>query len=152
MIALMVAAGPAAAQDVVASLYSHNGTVPPPYHQSSRASVAQDGRVTVSVCTGYDDSGGACKTFVGQAAQGAVEVILAAARAAGLPERPLTDDPMPPIGGGATSGAVVIDGQTVRLPAFPIEADRARTQGVLIAIANAIPADLQEQAKGEVAE
>lgn len=142
--------GPALAQDIVATLYTHNGTVAPPYHRNLRALVAADGMVTLRACKGYGDSD--CVTLSGPAPQGAVAAILAAAGVAGLPGRPLAEDPMPPVGGGATSGSVVIEGQTVALPAFPAEADRARTNDVLAAIQAAIPADLQTRAAAKMRE
>lgn len=142
MVALL--SSPAVAQEVVATLYTHNGTVAPPYHRNLRALITADGMVTLRACKGYGD--GDCRTFAGPAGEGAIAAILAAAGAAGLPGRPLAEEPMPPVGGGSTSGAVVIGGQTVALPAFPVEADRERTEALLSAIRAAIPADLHSRA------
>lgn len=141
-------ASPVAAEEVVATLYTHNGTLPPPYHRSLSVLVTADGTVTLRACKGYDDSG--CRTLSGPAPEGAVAAILAAAGAAGLPGRPLAEDPMPPVGGGSTSGSVVIGGATLALPAFPVEADRERTAAVLAAISAAVPADLQARAEARL--
>jgi hypothetical protein len=148
MVALL--SGPARAQDVVATLYTHNGTVAPPYHRSLRAIITADGMVALRACKGYDDS--ACSTFTGAAPEGAVAAILGAAKAAGLPGQPLTEDPMPPVGGGSTSGSVVIGGQSVALPAFPVEGDRTRTEAVLSAIRQSIPSGVQARAEAKIAE
>jgi hypothetical protein len=148
MVALF--SGSALAQEVVATLYTHNGTVAPPYHRNLRVLITADGIVTLRACKGYGDSD--CSTFAGPAREGEVAAILAAAEAAGLPGRPLAEDPMPPVGGGSTSGSVVIRGQTVALPAFPIEGDQDRTQTVLSAIAAAIPSDVQVRAESKLAE
>lgn len=142
--------GPALAQEPLATLFTHNGTLPPPYHRSLRVLVTADGMVTLRACKGYDDSD--CAVLSGAAPQGAVAAILAAAEAAGLPGQPLAEDPMPPVGGGSTSGSVVVGGQTVALPAFPVEADRARTEAVLAAIRAAVPADLQTRAAAKQGE
>ena len=142
--------GPALAQEPLATLYTHNGTLPPPYHRNLRVLIGADGMVTLRACKGYGDDD--CGTFAGRAAEGAVAAILAAAEAAGLPGQPLAEDPMPPVGGGATSGSVVVGGQTVALPAFPVEADRARAEAVLAAIRAAVPADLQTRAAAKLGE
>lgn len=152
MIALMFATAPAAAEDLVATLYSHNGSLPPPYHRSLRVEIGVGGTVMLRACKGYGDSDAACRAVTGQAAPGAVDAILAAAAAAGLPGQTLADDPMPPVGGGATSGSVHIGGQVAALPAFPVEADRPRAEAVLSAIRAAIPTGAMKRADKVLAE
>jgi hypothetical protein len=150
LVLMALLSGPALAQDVVATLYTHNGSVAPPHHRNLRALITADGMVTLRACKGYGDSD--CRTLTGVAREGAVAAILAAAGAAGLPGRPLAEDPMPPIGGGSTSGSVVIGGQTLALPAFPAEGDRERTEAVLSAIRTAVPANLQSRAAARMGE
>jgi hypothetical protein len=140
-LALLFAA-PAGAEPL-ATLHSHNGSLPPPFHSSLTVTVELDGTLSLRTCQGYDTEGPACKVARGRAVEGGVEAIRAAVAAAGLAERPATEDPMPPIGGGVTSGSVVLDGRTIALPGFPVEADRARVGAVLAAIMAAVPSDLR---------
>lgn len=140
-VCLIVLAGPVLSADLIATLSSNNGTVPPMYHRHQTVRIVTDGAVTLRACRGYGDTDAACITATGRTTPEAVAAIVAAARAAGLPEQPVTPDPEPPIGGGMTFGTVFVDGAAADLPAFPIEADRGRTQAVVDAIRAAIPAD-----------
>lgn len=130
----------AVAAEPVATLHSHNGTLPPPYHRSLSVSIEADGRVTLKDCTGYDESG--CSTFTGEADGAALAAIDAAARTAGCPGNPLTENDNPPVGGGASSGGVLVDGTLCALPPYVIAEDEARKASVIAAIGAAIPASL----------
>jgi hypothetical protein len=108
--------------------------------------------VTLRACRGYEDSDDGCRTFTGRAPAGAVEGIAAAASAADIAARPPGEDPMPPVGGGSTSGSVMIDGKRVILPPFPLAEDRARTEAVLAAIRAAVPPEVQAGADKALAD
>ena len=138
---LVALAGAGQADDApLAGVHSNNGSVPPPYHEHMRVTVAQDGTVTLRACQGYGE--GDCITRRGSAAPAALEAIRAAAIASGLAERPAADDPMPPVGGGSMGGHVLLEAQRIDLPAFPAAADRDRVGAVLSAIMAAVPAEM----------
>lgn len=140
-LALLALALPAGAEPL-ATLFTHNGTLPPPHHRNMLVTIAPDGAVTLRACRGYATDDASCTTLTGRALAGGVEGIAAAVSAAGLAERPAPEDPMPPVGGGATGASLVLDGQAISLPAFPLAADRARVGAVIAAIFSAVPPDL----------
>lgn len=119
-----------------------NGTLPPPYHWTLRAAIAGEGRVTMRFCRGYSDADTDCGAAEGMAPEGAVQAILAAAKAADLLTRPVAEDPRPPVGGATVWGSVRMNGQELALPPFPAKPDAARVQAVMAAIAAAIPPGL----------
>ncbi|QYK41500.1 MAG: hypothetical protein KF887_19415 [Paracoccaceae bacterium] len=129
----------------VATWAANNGTLPPAYRRSLRAEIDSAGWVTMRSCQGYDETGPACRISAGEAPEGAVAAILAAAVAAEIFARPPVSDAMVPVGGGSVHGSVTLDGETVMLPAFPVEEDRRRVADVLHAIATAIPPGGQAQ-------
>jgi hypothetical protein len=141
--ALMLAAAPAAGE-TLATLYSHNGTVAPPYHRNLAVEIDGDGTVRLRACRGYGKADGDCRDGTAAATPAALAAILAAARDAGLPGRPIAEDRSPPVGGSATSGSVRIDGTVARLPAFPAAADLDRCAEVLAAILAAVPPEAVE--------
>lgn len=146
-VAPLAAAAAAAQEAPLATWGAHNGTLPPPYRRSVEVRVAEDGAVVLRACRGYGDQD--CETRTGQAAEGALAAILAAAEAAGLAASPPAADPDPPVGGGAVWGSVRLEDAVVALPAFPAAADAARVAAVLAAIQAAVPADLAAGAMRE---
>lgn len=140
-------AAPAARAEPVATLYSHNGSLPPPYHRNLTAEIDRDGTVTLTACKGYGDDD--CETVSGTAPAEAIAAIETAARQAGLPGSPLRENPDPPVGGGAVTATVVLDGATATLPAFVRPEDEARKAAVIAAIEAAIPADLSSAASSD---
>lgn len=140
--------GPASAE-TLATLSSSNGSLPPTYQRSQTVVIDSDGAVLVRACESY---GATCKAFQGTTAPEAVAAILAAVEAAGLVARPIAEDPTPPVGGSTFSGAVMLDGAILALPAFPVEADRARKDAVVVAIYAAVPGDLAPAAGADVTE
>ncbi|HMO06137.1 MAG TPA: hypothetical protein PKD10_00630 [Paracoccaceae bacterium] len=125
---------------VLAEVYSNNGSLPPPYHQHMRLTIAEDGTVTLRACEGYGDD--ACITRRGIAPPPALDAIRAAAAASGLAERPAVDDPAPHVGGSSTSGYVILGGQRIVLPAFPVTDDHGRVRAVMSAVMAAVPAEM----------
>lgn len=140
----------AAAAEVLATLHSHNGTLPPPYRRDLSAEIDADGTVRLRACKGYGEA--SCHSLTAQADPAAVAGILAAARAAGLPGRPVAEDPSPPVGGGAVSGSVVVDGTRAVLPPFPAFPDLTRNADVLAAILAALPQDAMAAVQAAVGE
>jgi hypothetical protein len=90
-------------------------------------------------CTEYATEAPGCRIVESRADETALQAIRAAAVKSGLADAPSGLNPDPLIGGGGTSGTVVLDGVTITLPRDPAPADAARVADVLRAIAAAIP-------------
>jgi hypothetical protein len=137
-------ASPAWGQDVLATYHTDNCCLPPEYAMEVNVTIRQDGALTLVRCDSYTNEGEGCQTRHARLTEGAVQAIRAAALASGLakdPATPAPDDQIP-IGGGSTSGLVVLDGVDIPLLAFPVAEDAERVGAVLTAIRTAIPARL----------
>jgi hypothetical protein len=147
---LMLMTGPVWAESApqpLAVYATDNGSVPPEYHWEWRAEIFPNGLVQIRYCKGYEDVEPACASEAGMMDAAAVETILQAARDSGLADRPALESDEVMVGGGLTSGRVMLEGQVVKLLSSPRKADAARVNGVLAAIAAAIPADLVTKAE-----
>lgn len=140
--ALVALAGPAEGQDqLLATLLERNGTVAPVYAWSYEVRFAQSGRVTITYCRGYAQTAPGCATAKSVVLPPYFDALIShlAPLAADLAARPPTEDPAPPIGGGAAWAVSVHDGARVTLPAFPLAEDRARIDAVLMLLRQAVP-------------
>jgi hypothetical protein len=134
------AAATVASAAALAELHSNNGTVAPPYRVDVTVTVDADLLVTMTVCKGYDEAN--CEVTTGLTTDAALAAIEAAGRAAGCPGKPLAELENPPVGGGFTSGHVLVDGVLCALPAFAVPADEDRKQSIIAAINAAMPPQL----------
>ena len=139
----------ASAEDaaMLAQYWTDSGSVSPEYAWETTVTILEDGSLSLKYCTGYSTEGPDCKTRRAKVSEDQLQAIRAAAAESGLAETPakeLSDD-MIPIGGGATGGKVVVDGQEVDLIAFPIGEDAERIAPVLSAIHDAIPERLRHR-------
>ncbi|NGM45707.1 hypothetical protein G5B31_09175 [Rhodobacter sp. SGA-6-6] len=141
-LALSAAPLPALAQEMLAEYRAHSGSLPPQYAWSVTATIAADGAVALTHCTGYETEGPACTTRRGKAAAAGLQAIREAAVASGLIETPAPESDEIMVGGGSVRGRVRIDGAGIALPAQPAPEDAARVAVVLSAIRSAIPAGL----------
>ena len=140
--ALLATLTPAAqAQDaaVLAEYWTNNGSLPPEYAWETEVTIRSDGELTLKHCKGYETEGPACKTRRAKVAPEALARITAAAEASGLAEKPARETDTPMVGGGLSSGRVLLDGREVALISQPAEADAGRVAPVLAAIRAAIP-------------
>lgn len=144
---LAQAEGETVIQEPVAIYMTDNGSLPPPYHWEWTASLFADGAVNLTYCKGYEQEGPGCADVSGQTDPAAVAAIIAAARESGLLERPAqaAEDIM--VGGGLTSGMVMLDMQGVELISSPRAEDAPRVQSVLTTMAAAIPQELITKAE-----
>jgi hypothetical protein len=134
---------------VIAQLWANSGSLPPPYAWNVEVTVTAEGWVTVTRCTGYKTEGPACRNGEGAAIPGVVDAILRAAEASDLANRPATALDPPMVGGGWTSGTVMLGDRTIDLIAQPIAADEPRVATVLEVIGAAIPEALLPILEGE---
>jgi hypothetical protein len=133
---------PAHAEDlapVLADYWTNSGSLPPKYAWETSILIREDGLVELKHCKGYETEGPACKLREAKISQAALDAIRAAATESGLIEKPARETDTPMVGGGLTWGRVNLAGGTVELPSQPAEADVARVEKVLQAIADAIP-------------
>jgi hypothetical protein len=144
VVALLLSLAPARADDLLATYWASSGSLPPEYAWAVDVTITTSGKVTLKHCRGYETEGPACTTRTGKAGAARLNAIRQAVADSGLLERPAREAPPEeiPIGGGSSGGSVVIDGQTVRLMAFPRADDAGRVAGVLAAIHAAIPSRL----------
>lgn len=143
---------PLAAQaetEVLATLSATSGSLPPTFAWTIEVTVSTTGWVTVTRCAGDETEGPACKTGAGAAGPDGVPGILRAAKASLLVDRPATAIDPPMVGGGLTTGSVILGDHTITLIAQPVEEDEPRVTAVLGAIFNAIPEDLRPILKGD---
>ena len=139
----------AAAEDaaMLAQYWTDSGSVSPEYAWEATVTILEDGSLSLKYCTGYSTEGPDCRTRSAKVSDDQLEAIRAAALESGLKDTPakeLSDD-MIPIGGSATGGRVVVDGQEVDLLSFPTEEDAPRVAKVLQAIHDAIPDRLRRK-------
>lgn len=139
----------AAAEDtaMLAQYWTDSGSVSPEYAWETTVTILEDGSLSLKYCTGYATEGPDCKTRSAKVSEEQIAAIRAAAADSGLKEKPakeLSDD-MIPVGGGATGGRVMVDGQEVDLLSFPTEEDAPRVAAVLQVIHDAIPDRLRRR-------
>lgn len=146
ILTLLAVPGAALAKDspVLATYYTNNCCLPPEYAYEVTVTIHEDGALTLVRCEGYATEGPGCKTRHAKLTDAALAEILAAAGASGLAKTPAALDPDPPIGGGGTSGSVVLDGVEIVLPWNPAAADADRVRQVLRVIAGTFPAKLTQ--------
>ena len=123
----------AAAEDaaMLAQYWTDSGSVSPEYAWEATVTILEDGSLSLKYCTGYSTEGPDCRTRSAKVSDDQLEAIRAAALESGLKDTPakeLSDD-MIPIGGSATGGRVVVDGQEVD-PVLQVEV-RARAWWLL---------------------
>jgi hypothetical protein len=124
---------------VLADYWTNSGSLPPQYAWESGILIREDGLLELKHCKGYKTEGPACKLREARISEAALDAIRAAATESGLVERPARETNTPMVGGGLTWGRVNLAEGTVDLPSQPAEADAARVNKVLQAIAAAIP-------------
>jgi hypothetical protein len=127
---------------LLASYNTNNCCLPPEYAVSVDVTILTDGSLTLTRCTEYATEGPGCVTRRAKVGPEVLEAIRAAALASGLAEDPADEDPDPPMGGGSTSGTVVLEGVEILLLGFPKYPDTERVKPVLQAIRAAVPTDL----------
>jgi hypothetical protein len=125
---------------VLADYWTNSGSVPPEYAWETSVLIREDGQLELKHCTGYEVEGPACKLRKAKVSDAALEAIRTAATESGLIQKPARETETPMVGGGLTWGRINLVGGTVDLPSQPAEADVARVNKVLDAIAAAIPA------------
>jgi hypothetical protein len=125
---------------VLADYWTNSGSLPPEYAWETSVLIREDGQLELKHCRGYEVEGPACKLRRAKVSETALEAIRTAATESGLIERPARETETPMVGGGLTWGRVNLVAGTVNLPSQPAEADVARVNKVLEAIAAAIPA------------
>lgn len=139
---LLVLALPAQADElapVLADYWTNSGSLPPEYAWETSVLIREDGQLELKHCKGYETEGPACKLRRAKVPEAALEAIRAAATESGLLEEPARETDTPTVGGGLTWGRVNLADGTVELPSQPADADVARVNTVLKAIAAAIP-------------
>jgi len=146
ILALLAVPGSALAKDspVLATYHTDNCCLPPEFAHEINVTILQDGTLTLVRCEQYATEGPGCKTRRAMLTEDAMVAIRAAAEASGLAIDPASRAPGDeiPIGGGSTSGTVVLDGVEIVLLPFPVTEDAERVRSVLSAIRGAIPARL----------
>lgn len=137
-------AGTTLAEDagVLATYHTDNCCVPPEGAYEVDVTVLKDGALTLIRCEGYETEGPGCRTRRAKATPAALEAILKAAADSGLAGKPAARSLEPSMGGGGTSGSVMLDGSEVILPRDPANEDAERVALVLRAIRDALPARL----------
>jgi hypothetical protein len=125
---------------VLADYWTNSGSVPPEYAWETSVLIREDGQLELKHCTGYEVEGPACKLRKAKVSDAALEAIRTAATESGLIQKPARETETPMVGGGLNWGRINLVGGTVDLPSQPAEADVARVNKVLDAIAAAIPA------------
>jgi hypothetical protein len=142
-LALFLALGlPAQADElapVLADYWTNSGSLPPEYAWETSVLIREDGQLELKHCTGYEVEGPACKLRKAKVSDTTLEAIRTAATESGLIQKPARETETPMVGGGLTWGRVNLVAGTVDLPSQPAEADVARVNKVLDAIAAAIP-------------
>lgn len=123
----------------IAVLTAHNGTVAPKYRRQRVIRIHADGRIEAETC---DHGPGPCRLASERAEAEAIGRIITAVRESGVLDRPVSSDPIVPVGGGSVSVTLTLDGMSVRLPEHPAPADAARVRAIMEAIDAAIPPDL----------
>jgi hypothetical protein len=124
---------------VLADYWTNSGSLPPEYAWETSVLIREDGQLELKHCTGYEVEGPACKLRKAKVSDTALEAIRTAATESGLIQKPARETETPMVGGGLTWGRVNLVAGTVDLPSQPAEADVARVNKVLDAIAAAIP-------------
>ncbi|PTE15398.1 hypothetical protein [Pseudogemmobacter blasticus] len=138
-------AGQAEDAPVLATYWANSGSLPPEYAWDVSVTILADGHLTLKHCKGYETEGPACKTRKATVGADALAGIRAAVTEQGLDRKPARKEEDIPVGGGASGGAVYLDGQKINLPAFPAKADIPRVNAVLTAITAAIPQRLRNR-------
>lgn len=132
---------PASAQGL-ATYWANSGSLPPEHAWNVNVTIAADGTLVLKHCTGYETEGPACKTRKAKVDAAQLDAIRAAVAEADLVATPARQAEDVPPGGGSAGGSVILDGETVVLPAWPVAQDAERVAAVLNAITAAIPARL----------
>lgn len=147
---LLALALPARAEStLLATLDARSGTVAPPYAWSVSITIADDGLVTATRCTGYETEGPACTTATATTTPEALEAIRTAARASALDSRPARPLDPPMIGGGSISGTVFLDGATFRMIDQPVPEDAERVNTLIEIVGAAVPPTLDPVLSGD---
>jgi hypothetical protein len=139
---LLALALPAQAEPTpdLADFRTDSGSLPPEYAWETSVLIRVDGQLELKHCTGYETEGPACKIRRAKVGEAALQAIRTAATESGLASKPARETDTPTVGGGLTSGRVNLGDVVIELPSQPAEADAARVEKVLAAIAAAIPA------------
>ncbi len=132
---------PASAQQF-ASYWANSGSLPPEYAWEVGVTISEDGQLVLKHCTGYETEGPACKTRKAKVSTDQMDAIRAAVTEADLVAKPARQTEDIPVGGGSSGGTVIIDGEKLALPAWPVEGDAKRVGKVLDAVYAAIPTRL----------
>lgn len=134
----------AVAQDaaVFATYWANSGSLPPEYAWDTTVTILENGQLTLKHCTGYETEGPACKTRKAKVTTDRMDAIRVAVTEADLVANPARQTEDVPVGGGSSGGSVIIDGEKLALPAWPVAEDAERVGKVLDAIYAAIPTRL----------
>ena len=136
---------------VIAVWSENSGSLPPEYAWEYRVEMLTGGTVQATYCKGYATEGPGCATVkrkFSAAAQKAMEDAIEplAQDLLDNPPQQAGDDEIP-IGGGSTSGRLMLGETPVILYAFPRAADVSRVQEVLKILQASTPTGLVEKAK-----
>ena len=102
--------------DFAVTLGTSTGSLPPPYHHSTRIRIGPDGAGTISTQTRYGE--GPSETMAFSLDDDAMDGLYADLVATGVFGIDWSRDANPPVGGGSTTLTLVADGRTVEIPGF----------------------------------
>lgn len=124
---LLALPGLAGAEALTLHYQSHNGSVPPPYRQSSSLTIHADGSAEWVWVRGYDEQApGARKATAFTLSRDQLDTLMRDLDALqACTTRWQAQDP-PPIGGGSETLSIQRNGDRCRIPAYPIADQQAR--------------------------
>jgi hypothetical protein len=118
-----------------------SGTVPPPFRTQISFVIPETGPALIEYCKGYQRTENSCAFEEVPITDAQKQSVIDALMQTDLIDRAAAEVADPPVGGGTTSGSVRVEGKTIDLPSFPVDADRPEVETVLSSIKALIPAD-----------
>ena len=153
LVAMLLFAHPLYGQDSVEFAYwgENSGSLPPEYAWDYSVTFLENRQAEVRYCKGYSNEAPGCATAKFRLSKRKLAQLTAALTPleAELIAHPATDDPDPPIGGGAVYGKLTMNGNEVQLYAFSIGDSAARVAEVLDLLRQYTPQSAINSAKNK---
>lgn len=128
---LLLGCSTAAADALTIRYQSNNGSVPPPYRQSSTLTIHADGTAEWVWVRGYDEQAeGARRAVAFSLSRADLDTLVRDLDALQACTTRWQEQDPPPVGGASESLSIQRNGDRCRVPAFPVAAQYERAQQI----------------------